>query len=58
LFSNLLVSSPSLQRRNGPRTVFLPGKEVFARQGPAAPSHAPQTRYPSPQRAPPQRLDL
>jgi hypothetical protein len=60
-FSNPLVSSPSSSLappRDGPGTVFLPGKEVFARPGPAAPSQVPQTRYPSRQRAPPQRLDL
>jgi hypothetical protein len=42
----------------GPGTVFLPGKEVFARPGPAAPLQPPQMRYPSHQWAPPQRLDL
>jgi hypothetical protein len=58
LFSDPLVSSPSSSRappQDGPRTVFLPGEEVFARPGPAAPSQVPQTRYPSRQRAPPQR---
>jgi hypothetical protein len=57
-FSDPLVTSPSSSPappRDGPRTIFLPGEEVFARPGPAAP---PQTRYPSRQRAPPQRLDL
>jgi hypothetical protein len=61
LFSDMLVSSPSsypAPPRNGPGTIFLPGKEVFARPGPAAPSQVPQTRYPSFQWAPPQRLDL
>ncbi len=56
-----LVSSPSspmVPPRDGPRTVFLPGEEVFACPGPAAPSQVPQTRYPSRQRAPPKRLDL
>jgi hypothetical protein len=46
-FSDLLVSSPSSSlapTQNGPRTVFLPGKEVFARRGPAAPSQPPQIR--------------
>jgi hypothetical protein len=60
-FSDPLVSSPSSSLappRDGPGTVFLPGEEVFARPGPAAPSQVPQTRYPSRQRAPPQRLDL
>jgi hypothetical protein len=51
-------SSSPAPPRNGPRTVFLPGEEVFARPGPAAPSQPPQTWYPSHQRAPPQRLDL
>ncbi len=40
-FSDLLVSSPSPSSAlpsNSPRTIFLPGKEVFARPGPAAPS--------------------
>ncbi len=60
LFSDPLVSSPSppAPPRDGPGTIFLPGKEVFARPGPAAPSQVPQTRYPSRRRAPPQRLDL
>ncbi len=60
-FSDPLVSSPSSSSappRDGPGTVFLPGEGVFAHQGPAAPSQPPQTRYPSPQRTPPQRLDL
>jgi hypothetical protein len=59
-FSDPLVSSPSSPAppRDGPGTVFLPGEEVFARPGPAAPSQPPQKRYPSRQRAPPQRLDL
>ncbi len=45
-FSDLLVSSPSLlvPPRDSPGTVFLPGKEVFACPGPAAPSQPPQTR--------------
>jgi hypothetical protein len=43
---------------DGPGTVFLPIKEVFARPGLAAPSQVPQTWYPSCQRASPQRLDL
>jgi hypothetical protein len=60
-FSDPLVSSPSSSSalpRDGPGTVFLPGEEVFARPGPAVPSQPPQTRYPSRQWAPPQRLDL
>ncbi len=59
-FSDPLVSSPSSPAppRDGPGTDFLPGEEVFARLGPAAPSQLPQTRYPSRQRAPPKRLDL
>jgi hypothetical protein len=59
-FSHPLVSSPSSPAlsRDGPRTIFLPGEEVFLRPGPAAPSQAPQTRYPSRQQALPQRLDL
>ena len=60
-FSDPLVSSPSSSLappRDGPGTVFLPGEEVFARPGPAAPSQPPQTRYPSRQRTPPKRLDL
>jgi hypothetical protein len=59
-FSDPLVSSPSppAPPRDGPGTIFLPGKEVFARPGPAASSQVPQTRYPSRQRAQPQRLDL
>jgi hypothetical protein len=44
--------------RDGPKIVFLPGKEVFAHPRPAAPSQDPQKRYPSRQQAPPQRLDL
>jgi hypothetical protein len=58
LFSDSLVSTPSFPPRDGPGTVFLPGEEVFARPGPAAPSQVPQTRYPSRQRAPPKRLDF
>jgi hypothetical protein len=61
LFSDPLVSSPSSSSappRDGPGTVFLPGEEVFAHPGPAAPSQLPQTRYPSRQRTPPKRLDL
>ncbi len=59
-FSDLLVSTPSFPAppRDGPGTVFLPGEEVFAHPGPAAPSQVPQTRYPFRQRAPPKRLDL
>jgi hypothetical protein len=59
-FSDPLVSSPSSPAppQDGPGTVFLPGEEVFAWPGPAAPSQLPQTRYPSRQRAPPRRLDL
>ncbi len=59
-FSDPLVSSPSPPAlpRDGPGTVFLPSEEVFARPGLAAPSQVPQMRYPSRQRAPPQRLDL
>jgi hypothetical protein len=37
--------------RDSPGTVFLPGEEVFACPGPAAPSQVPQMRYPSRQRA-------
>jgi hypothetical protein len=47
-FSDPLVSSPSSPMappRDGPGTVFLPGEEVFARPGPAAPSQVPRTRY-------------
>jgi hypothetical protein len=61
LFSDPLVSSPSppsAPPRDSPGTVFLPGKEVFARLGPVTPSQPPQTRYPSRQWAPPKRLDL
>ncbi len=60
-FSDPLVSSPSFSLApplDGPGTVFLPSEEVFARPGLAVPSQVPQTRYPSCQRAPPQRLDL
>ncbi len=60
-FSDPLVSSPSSSPAppsDGPGTVFLPGEEVFARPGPAAPSQPPQTWYPSSQRTPPKRLDL
>jgi hypothetical protein len=59
-FSDPLVSTPSFPAppRDGPGTVFLPGEEVFAHPGPAAPSQVPQTRYPSCQWAPPKRLDL
>jgi hypothetical protein len=59
-FSDPLVSTPSslAPPRDGPGTVFLPGEEVFACPGPAAPSQVPQTRYPSRQRALPKRLDL
>jgi hypothetical protein len=60
-FSDPVVSSPfsSLAPpRDGPGTVFLPGEEIFACLGPAAPSQPPQTRYPSRQRALPKRLDL
>jgi hypothetical protein len=46
-FSDPLVSSPSSSSsappRDSPETVFLPGKEVFAHPGPAAPSQPPQT---------------
>jgi hypothetical protein len=49
LFSDPLVSSPSppALRRDGHETIFLPGEEVFACPGPAAPSQVPQTWYPS-----------
>jgi hypothetical protein len=59
-FADPLVSSPSSlgMPQNGPGTAFLPGEEVFARPGPAAPSQPPQMRYPPCQRAPPKRLDL
>jgi hypothetical protein len=60
-FSDPLVSSPSSSpalSQDDPGTVFLPSEEVFARPGPAAPPQPPQMRYPSRQRAPPQRLDL
>jgi hypothetical protein len=42
-FSDPLVSTPSFPAppRDGPGTVFLPGEEVFARSGPAAPSQVP-----------------
>jgi hypothetical protein len=48
-FSDPLVSSPSfpLPPRDGPGIVFLPGEEVFACPGPAAPSQVPQTQVPS-----------
>jgi hypothetical protein len=48
-FSDPLVSTPSslAPPQDDPGTVFLPGKEVFARLGPVAPS---QKRYPSRQR--------
>jgi hypothetical protein len=39
----LYFSSGAAMR--GPGTVFLPGEEVFARPGPAAPSQVTQTRY-------------
>jgi hypothetical protein len=54
-FSDPMVSTPSFPApsRDGPGPVFLPGKEDFAGPGPAAPLQAPQTRYPSRQRAPP-----
>jgi hypothetical protein len=44
-FSDPLVSSPSPPSplQLGPRTVFLPSEEVFARPGTAAPSQVPQT---------------
>jgi hypothetical protein len=59
-FSDPLVSTPSFPAppRDGPGTIFLPGKEVFARPEPAVPSQVPQTRYPSRQWAPPKRLNL
>ncbi len=60
-FSDPLVSSPFSSPAlppDGPGTVFLLGKEVFAPRGLGAPSQPPQTRYPSCQRALPQRLDL
>jgi hypothetical protein len=59
-FSDPLISSPSFPAppRDGPRTDFLPGKEVFAQQGLAAPSEVPQMQYPSCQQAPSQRLNL
>ncbi len=46
-FSDPLVSSlsPPAPPQDNPGTVFLPGQEVFARPGPAAPSQVPQTRY-------------
>ncbi len=50
-FSDPLVSSPSspsVPPRDGPETVFLPGEEVFARPGPAAPTQPPQTVLPTP----------
>jgi hypothetical protein len=49
-FSDPLVSSPSSSLAppcDSPETVFLPGEEVSACPGPAAPSQPPQTRYPS-----------
>ncbi len=60
-FSYQLVSSPSsapAPPRYGPRTVFLPGEEVFACPGPAVPSQPPQMQYPSCHQATPKRLDL
>jgi hypothetical protein len=60
-FSDPLVSLPSSSSappHDGPGTVFLPGEEVFARPGPAAPSQPPQKRYPTRQRTPPKRSDL
>jgi hypothetical protein len=59
-FSDPLVSTPSTPAppRDGPRTVFLPGEEVFACPGPVAPSQVPQMPYLSRPWAPPQRLDL
>ncbi len=70
-FAHPLASTPSTTLLwNGPRTVFLPSAEVFARPGPAAPStalqqwnppqHPPrnQPRYPHCQRTLPQRMDL
>jgi hypothetical protein len=59
-FADPLVSPPSSQAPpgDGPGTIFLPGEEVFACTGPAEPSQPPQTRFPSHQRVPPQRLDL
>ncbi len=60
-FSDPLVSSPSSSLappRDGPGTIFLPSEEVFACPGLAAPSQVPQTRYPSRQRALPQRFNL
>jgi hypothetical protein len=46
-FSDPLVSSPSssVPPQDRPGTVFLPGEEVFACLGQAAPSQPPQTRY-------------
>jgi hypothetical protein len=46
-FSDLLVSSPSSSPaplQNSPGTIFLHGKEIFARPGPVASSQPPQTR--------------
>jgi hypothetical protein len=59
-FSDPLVSSSSslVLPRDSPGTVFLPRVEDFANPGLAAPLQPPQTRYPSCQQAPPQRLDL
>ncbi len=59
-FSDPLIStpSPSAPPRDSPGTVFLPGEEVFACLGPAAPSRSPQKRYQSRQRSPPWRLDF
>jgi hypothetical protein len=60
-FSDPLISSSSLSSalpRNCCGTVFLPGEEVVARPGLAAPSQPLRTRYRSCQQAPPKRLDL
>ncbi len=51
-------SSSLAPPQNGPGTVFLPGKEVFACPGTAGAFKPPQTQYGSRQWAPPKRLDL
>jgi hypothetical protein len=41
-----------------PELFSYPARRFFVHPGPAVPSQPPQTRYPSHQQAPPQRLDL
>jgi hypothetical protein len=54
-FVHPLASTPSIVAplRTGPRTVFLPSVEVFARPEPAALSTPPQQQNPPRQRTPP-----